>query len=65
MTNYERIKEMSVSALAELLMNNDVCSCCINYNLPLNVPSSHQCYVCDDGIAKAGIMQWLISEVEE
>lgn len=58
MTNYERIKEMSVSELAELLMNNSGCSYCINYNSP-------HCYECDDGIAKAGIMQWLISEVEE
>lgn len=66
MLNIERIRKMSVSELAELLMNNDGCSCCVNYNnLPVNAPLTHQCYGCDDEIAKSGIMQWLLSEVEE
>lgn len=67
MTNIERIRKMSVTELAEMLMENGIeCGCCIHYNnLPVNAPLKHQCYGCDDEIAKSGIMQWLVSEVEE
>lgn len=69
MTNYERIKAMSVSELAEFLLNTDGydgCSYCIHYNnLPVNAPLKQQCYWCDEEIAKSGIMQWLVNEVEK
>ena len=60
MTNYERIKEMSVSELADFLMDGK-CHC-INDEI---CSDGEHIFLCDDKIAKSGITQWLISEVEE
>ena len=57
MTNYEKIKAMSVEEMAEFC---DSCSCkrCIYYK-------EHELNFCDEYECIDGITQWLESEVEE
>jgi hypothetical protein len=56
MTNYERIKNMSVEEMAEFLEeNNDICCFCVLKDND----------VCNDEDCKYFIKQWLGTEVEE
>ena len=57
MTNYEKIKAMSVEELADLLDYGE-CHCCAYYktNSPVD---------CLDCVCKDGVKKWLESEVEE
>lgn len=60
MTNYERIKVMSVEEMAELLSNEDECEryCAFTINGKCNAFGGlHEC--------KKGVELWLNSEVEE
>lgn len=54
MTNYEKIKSMSVEEMAEFMYENCLCACCP---------------YCDGGLChcdcKDGHKKWLESEVEE
>lgn len=60
MTNYEKIKNMTVSELAEMLMAPSICDFCIHHE------SGEDCVEkCNDKYQKSNIMQWLDSEVEE
>lgn len=53
MTNYDRIKLMSVDEMADLLYNEDIpCSFCMLYD---------ECECTDD--CKETIKQWLLQEV--
>lgn len=51
MTNYEKIKQMSVQELARLLNDDGICSCC-----------AYQVLDCDDCLK--GHIEWLESEAE-
>lgn len=57
MTNYEKIKAMSVEEMANLLDYGE-CHCCIYYNE--NGPSRCDMHECIEGVIK-----WLESEAEE
>lgn len=59
MTNYERIKAMSVEELAELLNNhNDPCKFCVRCD-------EDYCRSEESGYCEEHIKKWLESEVEE
>ena len=56
MNNYERIKNMSIDEMAELL-NNQECETCCAYADSINCNGDNDCFT--------GIKQWLESEVRE
>lgn len=61
MTNFERIKNMSIEEMAKFWANDldGICSCCgITYEEKQNV----KCYEC---LCVKGITRWLNSEVEQ
>lgn len=66
MTNYERIKNMSVEEMAESLASEafDVCACCgITYEEKRDLEKQNKkCYEC---LCEKGIARWLNSEVEQ
>ena len=64
MNNYERIKNMSVEGMIELLLNKTRhCDCFLQgvNACPQNIP----CYMVDFKICTDGIKQWLLSEVQD
>lgn len=57
MTQYEKIKAMSIEEMAELLDFGE-CNCCVYYNKHgVSSCGAHECI--------EGVMKWLESEVEE
>lgn len=61
MTNYERIKQMSVEEMADFINHetDGICSCCDLYP-----DKKDKCYMIE-GECKRGIKRWLESEVQE
>lgn len=59
MTNYDRIKQMSIEEMANFINNdcNGVCGCCV-------FRANTRCYE-DEDKCKLGIKEWLEQEVEE
>ena len=55
MTNYDRIRNMSVEELASFINERSPCSCC----------KKHNEQTCHNIFCKQGIKQWLESEVTE
>ena len=56
MTNYERIKNMSLDEMAKCISDVDNCILC-----ELNSP---ECFEIDDFDCSAGVKKWLESEAE-
>ena len=52
MTNYEKIKAMSVDEMVDFINKTNACEKCAHNN-------------CCDGECRSGIREWLESEVEE
>lgn len=60
MTNFERIKAMSVDEMADFINHetDGICSCCVRFG-----KSEEKCYNIP-GECKRGIKNWLESEAE-